>query len=166
MRSISQVNDEQVSESDQCQSVASSIHTNCCRHEATHSYHGRLYNASIYRTPCSYEHSAPAATAYRYLSHAGAKINKLKTCDLGARIRHAFFCFQKSTYANTRKSHVQFYAASQYYVDAADCYRRSSVVCRSVGPSVMIVSPAKTAEPIEMPFGLWARVGPRTDGGS
>jgi len=23
------------------------------------------------------------------------------------------------------------------------------------------VSPAKTAEPIEMPFGLWARVGPR-----
>jgi len=31
------------------------------------------------------------------------------------------------------------------------------VVCRSV----TVVSPAKTAEPIEMPFGLWARVGPR-----
>ena len=27
--------------------------------------------------------------------------------------------------------------------------------------SVMIVSPAKTAEPIEMPFGVWTRVGPR-----
>jgi len=24
------------------------------------------------------------------------------------------------------------------------------------------MSPAKTAEPIEMPFGLWTRVGPRT----
>ena len=23
------------------------------------------------------------------------------------------------------------------------------------------MSPAKTAEPIEMPFGLWARIGPR-----
>ena len=30
-------------------------------------------------------------------------------------------------------------------------------VCRSV----TIVSPAKTAEPIEMPFGLWTPVGPR-----
>jgi len=43
------------------------------------------------------------------------------------------------------------------YVDAAYCYRRSSVVCRSV----TIVSPAKTAEPIEMPFGLWIRMGLR-----
>jgi len=34
-------------------------------------------------------------------------------------------------------------------------------VCLSVGLSVMIVSPAKTAEPIEMPFWLWSRVGPR-----
>ena len=30
-----------------------------------------------------------------------------------------------------------------------------------VGRSVTIMSPAKTAEPIEMPFGLWTRVGPR-----
>ena len=38
-------------------------------------------------------------------------------------------------------------------------------VCRSV----TIVSPAKTAEPIEMPFGLCTRVGPRNhvlDGGA
>ena len=31
----------------------------------------------------------------------------------------------------------------------------------SVGLSVTAVSPTKTAEPIEMPFGLWTRVGPR-----
>jgi len=41
-------------------------------------------------------------------------------------------------------------------VDAAYCYRRSSVVCLSVclsvGRSVIILSPAETAEPIEMPF--------------
>jgi len=43
-------------------------------------------------------------------------------------------------------------------LDAVYCYRlTSSVVCRSV----TLVSPAKTAEPIEMPFGLWARIGPR-----
>jgi len=30
-----------------------------------------------------------------------------------------------------------------------------------VGLSVMIVSPAKTAEPIEIPFGMWTRAGPR-----
>ena len=46
---------------------------------------------------------------------------------------------------------------STTYVDAAYCYRPSSVVCRSV----TVVSPAKTAEPIEMPFGLKTRVGPR-----
>jgi len=40
-------------------------------------------------------------------------------------------------------------------VDAAYCYRTSSVVCRSVGLSITLVSHAKTAEPIEMPFGLW-----------
>jgi len=31
-------------------------------------------------------------------------------------------------------------------------------VCRSVDRSVTIVSPAKTAEPIQMPSGLWTRV--------
>jgi len=30
----------------------------------------------------------------------------------------------------------------------------------SVGRSVMTVSPAKVAEPIEMPFGTWTHVGP------
>ena len=32
-------------------------------------------------------------------------------------------------------------------------------VAWSVGLSVIVVSPAKTAEPIEMPFGLWTWVG-------
>jgi len=54
---------------------------------------------------------------------------------------------------------------STTYVDATYCYRRSSVVCRSVGLSVglsvTIVSPAKTAKAIEIPFGLWTPVGPR-----
>jgi len=48
------------------------------------------------------------------------------------------------------------------YVDAACCYRLSSVVCRSVSLSVSryvtIVRFAKTAEPIEIPFGLRTRV--------
>jgi len=51
------------------------------------------------------------------------------------------------------------------YVDAAYCYRRSSVVCRSVCQSVTIVRPAKTAEPIEMPFGGMDSRGPKEDGG-
>jgi len=33
-------------------------------------------------------------------------------------------------------------------------------VCRSVRVSVTVVSPAKTVEPIKMPFGLWTRVCP------
>jgi len=44
------------------------------------------------------------------------------------------------------------------YVDAAYCYPTSSVVCRSVYQSVTLVSPAQTAAPIEMPFGLRTRV--------
>ena len=34
-------------------------------------------------------------------------------------------------------------------------------VCRSVGLSVMITNTAKTAEPIDLQFGMWTRVGPR-----
>ena len=63
------------------------------------------------------------------------------------------------------------------YCDAACRYRPSGVVCLSVDlsvslsvcRSVTLVSPAKTAEPIEMPFGLRTRVGPGNhvlDGGS
>ena len=47
------------------------------------------------------------------------------------------------------------------YMDAAQCHSRSSVVCLSVCRSVTIVSPAKAADLMEMPFGLWNRVGPR-----
>jgi len=47
---------------------------------------------------------------------------------------------------------------STTYVDAAYCYRPSSVICLSV----TLVSPAKTAEPIEMPFMLRTRMGPGT----
>ena len=50
----------------------------------------------------------------------------------------------------------------QYYVDVAYCYRWSGVVRLSVClSSYAVVSPAKMAEPIEMSFGLWTRVGPR-----
>jgi len=52
-------------------------------------------------------------------------------------------------------------AASHYYVDAAYCYRWSSVVCLSVGRSIAIVSPVKTTQPNEMPFGVWTWAGPR-----
>ena len=47
---------------------------------------------------------------------------------------------------------------STTFVDAAYCYRLSSMVCLSV---CHLVSPAKTSEAIEMPFALRTRVGPR-----
>ena len=52
---------------------------------------------------------------------------------------------------------------STTYSDAAYYYRTSSVVClSSVGlPVCHDREPCKTAEPIEMPFRLWIRVGPR-----
>ena len=50
--------------------------------------------------------------------------------------------------------------AHTMYVGAVCCYRPSSVVCRSVCRSVSYTSdPAKTAEPIQMPFGLRTRLG-------
>ena len=45
---------------------------------------------------------------------------------------------------------------STTYVDAAYSYRPSSVVCRSV----TLVSPTKTAAPVELLFGLRTWVGP------
>jgi len=54
--------------------------------------------------------------------------------------------------------------AFQVFVLQKHSYRPSSVVCRSVGlsvcRSVALVSPAKTAAPIELPFGLRTWVGP------
>ena len=47
------------------------------------------------------------------------------------------------------------------YVDAAYCYRPSSVVGFYVDLSITLVSPTKRAEPIEIPFWLRTRVGPR-----
>ena len=47
--------------------------------------------------------------------------------------------------------------ARTMHADAVYCYRLSSVVCLSV----TVVSPAKIAELIEMPFGLWSWVCPR-----
>jgi len=44
---------------------------------------------------------------------------------------------------------------STSYVDAAYCYRPTSVLCLSVCFSVIVVSPAKTDELIEIPFGLY-----------
>ena len=41
----------------------------------------------------------------------------------------------------------------RHSVDAAYCYQPSSVVYRSVGLSVTLVNPAKTAAPIKMPCG-------------
>jgi len=49
---------------------------------------------------------------------------------------------------------------STTYENAAYCYRPSSVVCRSVCRSVTLVSSAKTAAPIELPFGLRTWVDP------
>jgi len=49
-----------------------------------------------------------------------------------------------------------FYAASEYYVRPVVTDR----VASSVGLSVILVSPEKTAEAIEMRFGLKTRVGP------
>jgi len=47
-----------------------------------------------------------------------------------------------------------------YYVrDAVYSYRPNSVVCRSLCHTKL--SAAKTAEPIEIPFGLWAHMGSR-----
>jgi len=45
------------------------------------------------------------------------------------------------------------------YIDAAYRYRLSSMVCQSVGRSFTLVSPAKMAELIKMPFGLKTWVG-------
>jgi len=36
-----------------------------------------------------------------------------------------------------------------------------SSVCLAISLSLITMSPAKMAEPIEMPFGMWTRVGPR-----
>ena len=57
---------------------------------------------------------------------------------------------------------LSYLAASLYDVDAAHCYWQSSMVCLSfVCLSVTVVSRAKTAEPIKMPFWMWTWMGPR-----
>ena len=68
----------------------------------------------------------------------------------GISIGSAVFVWLTSDFSN-------FTSHRPYY-----CYRPSGVVRRLVCRSVTLVSPAKTAESIEMPFGLRTRVGPGT----
>jgi len=67
-------------------------------------------------------------------------------------------------YYGWRKQKCQVCPRTVDYQAVYYCYRPRSVVCRSVSwfapVSVTLVSPTKTAEPIEMPFGLRIRVGP------
>ena len=70
--------------------------------------------------------------------------------------RDDYACIKISSGINFRPHRSTMYEL----IDAA-CGYRSSVVCRSVCRSVTAVSPAKTAQPIVMPFELRTRVGPR-----
>ena len=69
-------------------------------------------------------------TLVRYA--AGTNYSEFKYARLDMRSSALFFRPHRST----------------TYVDAAYCYRPSSVVCRSVCRSVTLVSPAKTDAPI------------------
>jgi len=60
---------------------------------------------------------------------------------------------------------IRLHCSTTYRVGVAYCYRWNGAVCLSVSPSsYAVVSPAKMAEPIDMSFGLWTRVGPRNHG--
>jgi len=59
-----------------------------------------------------------------------------------------------------KQKYWYYYQTTLQYEDAVYCYQTSSVVCHSVGWSLTLVSPAKMAELIEMPFGLMTCVGP------
>ena len=69
-------------------------------------------------------------------------------------VRLRWWCGLTSNYFDHALVNIRLHRSTTY-VDAVYCYRRCSVVCRSLGLSVTIVSPAKKAEPIELPFGLW-----------
>jgi len=64
-------------------------------------------------------------------------------------------CLFKSFFVHISNVIIRPYRSTTY-IDAAYCYRPSSVVCWSV----TLVSPAKTAKLIEMPFRLRTLMGP------
>ena len=66
-------------------------------------------------------------------------------------------CLDAVGWATCKNTIIIMPHRSTTYVDAAYCYRPSSTVCRSV----TVVSPTKMTSPIEMPFGLGTRMGPR-----
>jgi len=86
--------------------------------------------------------------------------------DSVALIMITFPMLQRSEFPNCY-AHIP--PPTTMYVDLAYCYRPSCVVCRSVCPSVTLsvnrsvtlVSPAKSAEAIEMPCRYWAWMDPR-----
>jgi len=84
------------------------------------------------------------------------------SCLLAVTLRNRLLVACKSSFA--RPTGDLLNAACYYphhstaYVDAAYSYRLSSMLCESVYHDC---ERAKTAEPVEMLFGSWTRVGPR-----
>jgi len=93
------------------------------------------------------------------LSLLGPENHVLDDVHIGAtlriRLNRRWRCGLLSTYFD--HFHLLLLGCIVVHVDAAYCYRWSSVVCRSV----TIVRRAKTAKPLEMQFGLWTRMGPK-----
>ena len=73
-----------------------------------------------------------------------------------------FFCLWTIVWGDIDQFNTVFRPHhSTMYVDVACCYRWRSMVCWLVCQSLKVMSPAKMAEPIKMPFGLWTQLGPR-----
>jgi len=100
----------------------------------------------------------------------GASTETIRNISLVRKVTTRHDCYEVTTSWRYRNECIIRPHRSTAYVDAAYCYRPSIAwsvgqsvcrsICRSVSLSVTLVSPAKTAAPIEMPFGLRTRVGP------
>jgi len=76
---------------------------------------------------------------------------------LGIRLNRPCMCGGNATFCQITLTTLLSRIAVLAYTYVAYCYRRISVVCRSV----TIVNPAITTEPIEMPFGFMGSGGPK-----
>jgi len=143
------------------------VHTHGCTRHLLTTYEYRRYSRAVIMDSVYWAPVSPARAHGLYLVSGRLKKACIGGCTLAQSLEYhwtvhvRWWCGLLSNDVDHLLALSLGCIACTTCIDAACCYQTSCVICPSVCRSVTLVSAAKMAQPIKMPFGLRTQVGPR-----